>query len=200
MESRRIVQGGAIVALIATVIVVSSAAGTTGFYSKVFDLPIPSPDDPCSPYGKGRMKDAVIKINDVYIIDDLDVHICLTHTDFMDLEIILQSPAGTNVLLKTWGNIAWLKVRGYRDILFDDEAEVSIETPASPSNGPYKPAEPLSAFNGQSAFGRWKLRIYDGIYNDFGELHNAELIIGTPEPTTALFLVAGAVLLMLRRR
>jgi len=108
-------------------------AGQVHIYSAEFDLPIPSPDAPESEYGKGWMTDAIIEIPDPLTIHDLDIRISLTHEALFDLQILLQSPAGTNVVLNLAGNLAFI-VRGKDgrltavghsgELFFDDEADV----------------------------------------------------------------------------
>lgn len=200
MDSRRIARGGAKVALMAMVVVVSSAGAAVNHYVREFDLPIPSPDDPDSEYERGWMDDAVMEIDDDFSIRDLNLHIGLTHGSLMDLQITLHSPGGTMVLLNHWGNVSLLDFGGSREIVFDDEAELSIEQAMLGFDGPYRPAEPLSALDEESAYGQWTLRIYDGIYSDSGMLHTVELDFNTPEPGTVFLMGAGAVLLALKRR
>lgn len=200
MLSRRTVRGGVKVALIAIVVVVPSVSASTRFYRGDFGLPIPSPDDPCAPLDKGRMDDAIIEIYDNFTINDLNLSIGLTHGCLMDLEMFLYSPADTMVQLNYWGNTSLLKFEGYRVIVFDDEAEFSIENAVEGLDGPYRPIEPLSAFDGENIYGEWRLRIYDGIYDDSGMLHSVELIVTVPEPGTVFLIGAGAILLRLKRR
>jgi subtilisin-like proprotein convertase family protein len=168
-------------------------------YSGNFNLPIPALDDPDSEYGRGRMADAVIDVPDSFIIFDLDVNISLTHGALFDLQIILQSPTGTNVLLNPAGNSAFIvkgedglrPVGGSVQWFFDDEAEVSIEQATEPFVGAFRPVESLSSFDEQDAYGSWRLRIYDAFYNDTGTFNRFELMITTPEPATAVLLTFG---------
>ena len=195
----------------AVVVGFSSAvfAGPVNIYHSSFDLLIPSPDDPNSQFGRGWMADAVIDVPDSFLIQDVDVVVALTHESFFDLEIILQSPTGTNVLLNPAGNLAFLvedgsggftPVGGSIDMFFDDEADLSIEQAAEPFVGPYRPVWGLSDFDGQNANGLWRLRINDWWQGDTGSLQRVELMITVPEPATALPLLIGAFLLRLRKR
>jgi subtilisin-like proprotein convertase family protein len=172
-------------------------------YGGDFNLPIPAnPDDT-----KGWMADAIIVVPKSFLIWDVDVAVGLTHGAFFDLEIILQSPAGTNVLLNPAGNSAFIvkgedglrPVGGSVQWFFDDEAKVSIEQATEPYSGPYQPVELLSAFDGENAFGQWRLRIYDAFYNDTGTLNRFELTITAPEPASAILLTFGVCLMRLRR-
>jgi hypothetical protein len=183
-------------------------ANPAHIYSRNFDLPIPAPDDPGSELGKGWMADAIIEITDHLTIDDLDVCISLTHAAFFDLQIILQSPAGTNVALNLAGNFAFIvrgednrltAVGGSSQFVFDDEAGLSIEQAAEPFTDSYRPAWTLSSFDNEDAHGTWRLQIHDAFYADTGTLDSLELIITTPEPATAILLILGIALLRLQR-
>ena len=210
MLSRRTAPGGVKVALIAIMVVVPSVSASTRFYRGDFDLLIPSPDDPNSEYGCGRMEDAIIDVPDSFVIEDVDIEIDFTHEAFFDLQIILQSPAGTNVVLNPFANVAFIikgedglrRAGGSRQWLFDDDAETSIEAATEPFLGPYRPLLPyqLSDFSGEDIFGQWKLMIYDAIQCHAGTLHSVELIVTVPEPGTVFLIGAGAILLRLKRR
>lgn len=212
MLSRRTAQGGVKVVLIAIMVITSSVSASTRLYRGDFDLPIPSPDDPDSEYKWGRMEDAIIDVPDSFVIEDVDIKIDFTHEAFFDLQIILQSPAGINVVLNTVGNVAFIvrgedghfkSAGGWRQWLFDDDAETLIEEAAEPFFGPYRPFLPyqLSDFAGEDAFGQWKLMINDGARAHNGTLHSVELIFTTiPEPGTVFLIGAGAILLRLKRR
>jgi len=177
----------------------STAAASAAVYSKDFDLPIPSPYDPQSQYQQGWMDDAIITINDDAIIHDLNLSIDLTHDNLIDLQLALQSPAGTTVLLSTWGNPRLLDFTGRRNLLFDDQAQLSIEDAVYGFDGPYRGVEPLASFTGQNLSGQWTLRICDALAGDSGQLHSIELTFETPEPAAVLLLCAGAIILRLRR-
>ncbi len=174
-------------------------------YSQDFNLPIPSLNDPCRAYGMGWMDDATITVPDSFIIWDINVAVSLTHEAFFDLNIIIQSPAGTRVVLNPAGNLSFIvkdkgglrPVGGSAQWFFDDEADVSIEQATEPYSGPYQPVEHLSAFDGESTFGQWHLRIEDACYDHTGELKGFELIFTIPEPSTAILLMLGAGLVIL---
>ncbi len=178
-------------------------------YSSQFgDMPIPAPDDPEREYGKGRMADAIIEIPDHFTIYDLDIGIDLTHESLYDLQILLKSPAGTKVYLNLAGNSVFIRrgedgrlepIGGATKMLFDDEANISIEEATEPFFGPYRPVGPkrLSMFDGQDAYGTWRLQIHDIHYAHTGKLENFELMITVPEPTTAILLALGTGLMSL---
>lgn len=167
-------------------------------YSGSFNLPIPAPPDT----GKAWMvPDATINIPDHLTIIDLDVGITLTHTKVFDLQIHLKNPAGDTLILNTYDIHEYFDGEDYTRTVFDDEADVSIEQAAPPFTGRFKPRAPgrLDVFDGQDAYGTWRLRIYDQQYADIGALEEFELIITIPEPATAIILLLGAPLVFFRK-
>ncbi len=174
-------------------------AGPTVIYGGDFDLPIPALDDPESEYGRGWMDNAVIEISDHFTIYDLDVGITLTHTSVFDLQIFVQSPAGTRLCLNMYNFDEFFEGEDYEDTIFDDEAALSIEEGQPPFTGRFRPRSPakLSLFDGQDTFGQWKLQVYDAYYYDTGTFESFEVIITIAEPATATLLMLGAAFLAL---
>ena len=174
-------------------------AGPTIIYGGDFDLPIPAPDDPQSEYGRGWMDDAVIEIGDHFTIYDLDVGITLTHTKVFDLQIFVQSPAGTSLCLNMYNFDEFFEGEDYEDTIFDDEAALPIEEGQPPFTGRFRPRSPakLSVFDGQDNFGQWKLQIYDAYYYDTGTLESFEVMITIAEPATVTLLMLGVAFLAL---
>jgi len=210
MEARNAVQR-----IVVILVIVAGACGGAVYadhvpiYSSNFNLPIPSPDDPWSEYGKGLMEDAIIDIEYHHVIEDLDVCINLTHGALVDLQILLQSPEGTYVVLNPAGNLTFIvkdeegvrPIGGSGEWLFDDEAEVSIEEATEPFFGLFRPVDNLSLFDKEDAYGSWCLRIYDAWQAHTGTFNRFELMITTPapEPATATLLALAAVLLALSK-
>jgi subtilisin-like proprotein convertase family protein len=192
-----------------TVVSTVTCQSATVIFSQPFNLPIPSPDDANSELGRGRMADAIIDVTEHHLIEDLDVAVLLTHEAFFDLEIALQSPAGTTITLNPALNTAFIiqdeggsrSAGDQNRFLFDDEAAVDIRHASQPFNQAFKPAVDfeLSAFDGQDAFGRWRLQIRDVGDMHTGQLERTELIITTPEPTTAVLLALGAAVIYMRK-
>ena len=161
------------------------SADTVRVYGGDFNIPIPD---------KGRAEDAVINIPEHRIILDLDVEITITHTNAFDLQIFLAGPAQTRICLNMYNFDDFFRGANYSQTIFDDEADVPIEQ-ANPSfTGRFRPIEPykLSAFDGQDAFGQWRLQVYDAYYADTGTLNNFQITIANPEPATILLLALGA--------
>jgi subtilisin-like proprotein convertase family protein len=182
---------------------------TTTVFSQDFDLPIPSPDDAESEFGRGRMANAIIDVTEHVLIEDIDVAVLLTHEAFFDLEIALQSPLGTTITLNPSLNTAFIinddtgsrPAGGQNRFLFNDEAAVDITHATQPFNQPFRPPSDfeLSTFDGQDAFGQWQLLINDVGNMHTGQLEGVELIIILPEPSTALLFALGAAMIYTRK-
>lgn len=91
----------------------------------------------------------------------------ITHTYDGDLVANLISPAGRIVRLFT--NIGG-SGDDFTNTWFDDAAGTPILNGTPPFTGRYRPAEPLSTFNGQIANGTWRLQIADTASSDQGSL------------------------------
>ena len=156
-------------------------------YTADFNLRIPAYPDG----SKGWMTDAVIDIKDHFTIHDLDVQLNVIHTKVFDLQIFLKSPAGSTICLNMYNFDEYFDGENYTDTVFDDEALTPIENAAAPFTGRFKPRQgfSLDTFDGQSTFGRWRLRIYDARPADTGILNNFSLIVTVPEPSSALILL-----------
>jgi subtilisin-like proprotein convertase family protein len=166
-------------------------------YSGDFNLPIPA--QPGST--KGWMDDkAIIEIHDHFPISDLDVGISLTHSRVFDLQLYLQDPT-ERLCLNMYNFDEYFNGENYTQTIFDDEAELSIEQGQPPFTGRFRPVEPykLSEFDGEDAYGSWRLQIYDAWEWDTGTFNRFELMITAPEPATAILLSIGVGLMRLRR-
>ncbi|MBA7691263.1 hypothetical protein ES703_99806 [subsurface metagenome] len=174
-------------------------AGQVYIYDGEFDLPIPANLDDT----RGWMADAIIEIPDHYMVSDLDVRINITHTNVFDLQIFLQSPAGTRMCLNMYNPFdEYFEGANYTQTIFDDEAETAIEGAEPPFTGRFRPraidaANLLEIFDGENVNGLWRLQIYDAFYWDTGTLDSFDLIITTPEPATAILLLLGTGLITL---
>jgi hypothetical protein len=185
--------------IVAILIVAVAASDKTSFadavyiYGGDFDLPIIDEPGP-----GGSVTEAIIDISDDLTVHDLDVAITITHTNVFDLQLFLQSPAGTKICLNMFDFEDEFGVYpNYTDTIFDDEAQLSIKQADAPFTGRFKPIEPylLSEFDGEQTAGQWYLQIYDMYDWDTGTLNHFELIVATPEPNTVLLLILGTALL-----
>ncbi|MEZ5454217.1 MAG: proprotein convertase P-domain-containing protein [Thiothrix sp.] len=146
------------------------------------------PDNTCPTYAA-----VTIPVADNFTVNDLNVGINITHTYHADLSIRLKSPLGTTVALSTG-------VGGSSDnfdILFDDSNATSITSLSSTHNtaSPYyenlfRPASPLSAFNGENVQGNWSLEVCDSANSDTGSVNRVRLdFTGNPVTGTLSGLV-----------
>ena len=117
-----------------------------------------------------------ILISGIGTVSNLKVYVLMSHTFTSDMKLYLTSPSGTTIeLLNTNGG-------NLNDIMtiFSDNADsiassgsgvlppLGISAPFSPS---IKPNQSLSAFNGLSRNGWWKLRCVDNEGADIGYVH-----------------------------
>jgi len=191
-----------IVSIVTILLTVScpAFAGIILTYGGNFDLNIPA--EPSTT--KGWMTVALIEITDHHHIRDIDVRISSTHTSVFDLQLFLQSPAGTRICLNTYNPLdEFFEGENYSQTIFDDEADISISLGQAPFTGRFRPREPylLSAFDDEDVYGSWRLQIYDAFYYNTGTLDSFELIITThtPEPATAILLLLGTAMSLLHK-
>lgn len=155
-----------------------------------FDLVIPPQE-----HGKGWMEDATIFVPIEGLVLDVDLALNLTHSSACDLQIYLQSPAGTRVCLNWYDIDDFIPFeQDFLWTIFDDEAQTAIEDGRGPFTGRFRPKSSgsLSVFDGENTYGLWRIQIYDAVYADSGMLHNARLdFVVNPEPSTIVFMLIG---------
>ncbi len=202
MEARRRTQWSVAILLGVGTICLPVFADQVYKYEGEFNLQIP--DEPDT--SKGWMAVAVIEIDYHLTILDLDVGITLTHSNIFDLQISLQSPDGTTLSLNAYNpDNEFFQGADYSQTVFDDEAQNNIDESQPPFTGRFRPdaGSLLEIFDGQDAYGPWRLQIYDAYYHDTGTLESFELTVTTPEPATVVLLTLGtgcAALFRPRRR
>ena len=110
---------------------------------------------------------------------DLNLQTSLQHTFSADLDITIQSPAGTTVTLTTDNGAGTDNV--FDGTLWDDSAN----DPATDhlytnmvTASPLSPEEPLAAFIGEDPNGNWVLTITDDLAGDGGSLNSWSLMVG----------------------
>jgi subtilisin-like proprotein convertase family protein len=102
------------------------------------------------------------------LVSDVNVTVGqITHTFAGDLTIDLISPAGTTVRLFNRNGGSGDNLTG---TVFDDAATTAISDGAAPFTGTFRPAQPLSAFDGEQLHGTWKLKVVDNAGDDTGTL------------------------------
>jgi subtilisin-like proprotein convertase family protein len=134
---------------------------------------------------------------------DVDLTTFLTHTFAADLDITLQSPAGTVVTLTTDNGAGNDNV--FNGTVWDDQANPAGQVPYTTNNGmvtdqayvnltlasPLVPEESLGAFRGEDPNGTWTITISDDLAGDGGSLDSWTLDVFTlpaaPTETTATF-------------
>jgi uncharacterized repeat protein (TIGR01451 family) len=154
-------------------------------YTNSVDAPISETVTPCTT--------PLLRSFDVttpFTVADVDIGVLIAHTYRGDLLFTLQSPDGTRVqVFSGTGTTA-----DNFNVLMDDSAALPVtghtanDTAAAAAIVPpfqrnFKPASPLSAFNGLSALGTWTLEICDRFNQDSGTFFQADLFL-TPTPTT----------------
>jgi subtilisin-like proprotein convertase family protein len=101
-------------------------------------------------------------------ITDINVSMKITHPYMGDVVAVLTSPAGTKVTLIAGKCDSAANL----DAIFDDLglAVVNCASTSPAISGTLKPADPLSAFNGESSKGTWTLSLTDLAPTDDGIL------------------------------
>ena len=115
---------------------------------------------------------STINVTDPDPIQDLNVLVNVQHTWVGDVTLTLIAPNGTNVSLVARRGSSGDNMT---NTLLDDQATTSISAGTPPFTGSFKPETPLSAINGISAAGAWKLKATDSVTTDTGTLLNWSL-------------------------
>jgi subtilisin-like proprotein convertase family protein len=133
------------------------------------------------------------------VIWDVNLRTFITHTFNADLDITIQSPAGTVVTLTTDNGAGDDDV--FNGTVWDDDANPAGQVPYVTNNGlvtdhayvnltlasPLVPEEAMAAFRGEDPNGTWTITISDDLAGDGGSLTSWDLEITTlpAAPTTA---------------
>ncbi|MDD5361230.1 MAG: S8 family serine peptidase [Ignavibacteria bacterium] len=91
----------------------------------------------------------------------------LIHTYDGDVTFALRSPNGTEVVLTSNNGGSG---DNYTNTVFNDSATTPIASGTAPFTGTFIPTSPLSAFNGQDAYGWWRFRVTDNASGDTGHV------------------------------
>ena len=110
----------------------------------------------------GNSQSFHLDVDETGRINDLDVTIELVHRHAEDLDIVLESPAGT--LVELLSDVGGSGNRWIRTTL-DDEATQSITSAVSPWAGYFQPEGSLQNISGQETAGEWTLHVTDDTVN-----------------------------------
>jgi subtilisin-like proprotein convertase family protein len=124
-----------------------------------------------------------INVADTGVATDVNVRCRANHTFDSDLVLELVGPDNTSVALsQRHGGSGDNFGSGANDCsgthtVFDDSAATAISAGTAPFAGTFKPDSPLSAFNGKTITGTWKLRVTDVEGQDVGTVWCVQLEI-----------------------
>jgi subtilisin-like proprotein convertase family protein len=166
-------------------------------------LPVPIPDNdargvniPLAISGfKGNIHDLDFKIGGTSCSAEWrSPTVGLNHPNVHDLTLKLRSPGGTIVqLLKpNEGGTNFCQTVLDDDALNSPSIQDLVWTHA-PFTGTYRPANPLSAFDGENPNGQWILNISDTGLHAEGYMRAFSLILSPHECTTATYSISGQV-------
>ena len=120
--------------------------------------------------------DIPIAVTSTGLVTDVNVRVRLNHTFDGDVRMSLVAPDNTVVALATnrggsganYGSGA--NSCSGTPAIFDDAAAQAISAGVAPFAGSFRPEAPLSALNGRSTAGTWKLRVDDTAALDLGTI------------------------------
>jgi len=136
------------------------------------DVPLAIPDNDLNGVS------SIITMTDDFVVTDVNVAVEISHTWLWDLQIYLVAPDATEILLydRSCGSAA--QARTNINATFDDAASGVICLNQNPAISGYtQPSEALSALNGISSVGDWKLKVVDNSGFDTGNLVNWSLYL-----------------------
>lgn len=135
------------------------------------DVPLAIPDN-------GSVTSDLVVAQNV-TLSDVNVRVQINHTYVGDLVVSLRSPAGTTVTLLNRPSSGDCS-NDNMNVTFDDSSGFDLQNHC-PGTTPWysgvaRPSQPLSAFNGQSSAGTWRLTVSDNAGADTGTLVDWELL------------------------
>lgn len=149
---------------------------------------------------------SVLTVGSDFIISDLNLELNVSHTCVPDLHIGLTSPGGTTSTLIKAANEGGILFTGCTDnfdnTVLDDDALTNLFDGTAPYTGSFNVehssvvSNPLSVFDGESAYGTWTLFVADLAEEDVGRLSGWSLEFESeqapiPEPGTIVLLSLG---------
>jgi subtilisin-like proprotein convertase family protein len=120
---------------------------------------------------------STIAASDAALVSDVNLTVNLSHSYDSDLTLSLITPAATSITLAAH--------RGgsgddFRSTVFDDEATTAITAGTAPFTGSFRPEGSLSAADGASGAGSWKLKVVDSVGQDIGTIDGWTLNLSFP--------------------
>jgi hypothetical protein len=107
-------------------------------------------------------------------VTDVDASVRVTHPSVRELDVLLVSPVGIMVPLavRSAGSGADLGAGATgcngQPATFDDESAGSMRAATAPFVGPFRPAQPLAAFDGSFGSGDWRFYFGDSLAGNQG--------------------------------
>lgn len=145
------------------------------------------------PAGHNVITDVNISVDFTKLVDPN-----LDYAFFDEIRLTLTNPNGVSAVLVDAANTFDIGTEGYSFsgfIIFDDSATQPVNVNRNePQQGTFRPAEPLSVFNGLAyAPGNWTLAIEDTVTGAPLTFNEATLSLTVvPEPATNALLLGGA--------
>jgi subtilisin-like proprotein convertase family protein len=129
----------------------------------------------------GTLVSSLAVAGTTWLITDVDVTVSITHTWVEDLTLTLIAPSGRRIVL---ASAVGADTDNFTGTIFDDAATTPIASATAPRTGRFRPAEALSALNGEGANGTWQLEIFDSFGADQGTLTAWSVRVRTGELAT----------------
>ncbi len=148
------------------------------FDNSGFDLanttPLSLPDDRTTRFSN-------FAVSTTGTVGNLSLRINLTHTFIGDLDTYLISPTGTRVLLFGQRGSTSAGFNGTLSMSAADSVTNWPTNTTTPITGDWRPEGDLTAFNGQTLSGTWRIEVTDQAGGDFGSLNSWALVGGSSE-------------------
>lgn len=149
-------------------------ANNDGFLNSTSDTRTFTKTTPLSIPDVSTVRSLVTVPTDLGGITDLNVTLDIDHPNITDLSATLISPSGTRVkLFQTLTSNG----PGFDNTTFDDKAAVSINDATPPFSGTFRPEQPLTNLNTETALGTWQLEITDNGPGNVGTLNSWSMTV-----------------------
>ncbi len=130
---------------------------------------------------------SVINVPDDFIVTDVNVIMDVSHTWLWDMQIYLEAPNGTEVLIYDRSCGSSSTQRQNITATFDDAAATAVCNAAIPAvTGLTKPDNQLLSLNGISSLGDWKIKVVDNASGDLGTLNNWSINLCKTDQTASV--------------